>query len=52
MFVELQERGRPGDFDHLSDEEVGAELEMLDAIAKARKDAARLESKAENSKTG
>ena len=43
MFVELQERGKPGEFDHLSREEVKAELEMLEAAAKARGDAATLE---------
>ena len=43
MFVELQERGKPGEFDYLSREEVKAELEMLEAAAKARRDAATLE---------
>ena len=44
MFVELQERGKPGEFDHLSREEVKAERAMLEAIRQAR-DAARLENK-------
>jgi len=36
MFVELQERGKPGEFDHQTDDEVRADIEMLRAITKAK----------------
>jgi len=34
--VELQERGKPGEFDHQTDDEVRADIEMLCAITKAK----------------
>ena len=36
MFVELQERGKVGEFDHQTDDEVRADIEMLRAITKAK----------------
>ena len=44
MFAELMEKSKPGEFDHLSRDEVNADIETLLAIKKAR-DAARLEGK-------
>jgi hypothetical protein len=44
MFIERSERGKPGDYSHLSDAEVDAKIQTLDAIEKAQ-DAARLEHK-------
>src|SRR5690349_7664155 len=48
MFVQLHEHGKPGDFDHLSDDEVSARLQALRGINKAS-DAARLENKTKTS---
>ena len=39
MFVELQERGKPGEFDHQTNEELRADIEMLQAITKAKRSA-------------
>lgn len=36
MFVELQERGKVGEFDHQSDDEVKADIQALEAILKAK----------------
>jgi len=35
MFVELQERGKPGDFDHMTDDEVDAKLLTYETLTKA-----------------
>ena len=42
--LELMENGKRGEFDHLSDEQLSADLEALEALAKAR-DAAMREDK-------
>ncbi len=39
MFVELQERGKVGEFDHQTNEELRADIEMLQAITKAKRSA-------------
>ena len=43
-YIERSERGKPGDYSHLSEAELDAKIAALDAIEKAQ-DAARLEHK-------